>query len=138
MNSVYSFELETAVLFGLNGIERYNSTVLVDLEDAHIIEGRQWHLQNGYCQSSLPDINHPNHNRKAYKLHVLVAGTPKGLITHHINHNRLDNRKCNLQIMTNMDHLALHRKERSMVKEQQATMQAARLAKIKERREGEV
>lgn len=122
MNSVYCFELETMRIFGPNGIETFKSTVMVDNEDAHIVEGRQWHLGAGYCQSSLPNPNHPNKNRKTYKLHALIMNTPKGLVTHHINHNKLDNRKINLQIMTNTEHLLLHRRLKSL------TMQAARAA----------
>lgn len=30
------------------------------------------------------------------------------VVVHHINHNPLDNRKCNLQIMTEREHLKLH------------------------------
>jgi hypothetical protein len=65
MSGVFTFEVETAVLFkNSHVIERYTSTVIVDVEDAHILEGRKWHLTQGYCQSCLPNPEHPNNNRK--------------------------------------------------------------------------
>lgn len=33
-------------------------------------------------------------------LHRLITGAPDGLLVDHINHNPLDNRKCNLRLVT--------------------------------------
>ena len=41
-------------------------------------------------------------------MHRDVMNTPEGLVTHHINFCGLDNRKQNLRIMTNSEHLRLH------------------------------
>ncbi len=39
-------------------------------------------------------------NKVVYRLHRLVSNCPEGMVPDHINHNTLDNRKCNLQIIT--------------------------------------
>lgn len=41
-------------------------------------------------------------NRKTIWMHREVNGTPEELITDHINHNTLDNRKANLRSVTNL------------------------------------
>ena len=43
---------------------------------------------------------------KAYtiRLHRLIMQCPSWLKVHHINHNTLDNRVCNLQIITEREH----------------------------------
>lgn len=38
-------------------------------------------------------------NRKGMKLHRLITNCPKGLVVDHINHDTLDNRKCNLRVV---------------------------------------
>lgn len=50
------------------------------------------------------------HNKKLTGEHRLVMGLPDGMVVHHINENKLDNRPENLQIMTRTDHIILHRK----------------------------
>jgi len=44
-------------------------------------------------------------NEGTIRLHRLVADTPEGLYTDHLNHNRLDNRKSNLRIVTQKENM---------------------------------
>jgi hypothetical protein len=57
------------------------------------------------------------------KVHKLVCAKayglteiPKGFVVHHINHNRTDNRWCNLELMRASDHAAYHNKTRVRAK----------------------
>ena len=85
-------------------------TVLIDLDDVDRIAERSWGVSAyGYVCSS-----------EKVMLHRFVTGvgklnedySPDRIVVHHINHNKLDNRKCNLQVMTEGEHIKLHSNER--------------------------
>lgn len=46
-----------------------------------------------------------NGKRKTIFMHREIMNTPSGLDTDHINHNSLDNRKCNLRICTRSENM---------------------------------
>lgn len=52
-----------------------------------------------YAQRALPRENGIQKNEKMH--HAIVGVPPKGLMIDHINGNGLDNRKCNLRVVTN-------------------------------------
>ena len=58
---------------------------------------RSWRLNaNGYAVSEM----RKGGVRIKFMLHRIIAGTPKGMATDHINGYRLDNRGCNLRVCT--------------------------------------
>ena len=70
-----------------------NKCALVDDEDFEYLNNFNWSLSSaGYAVSSSNKI-----------MHRMIMNTPKGLVTDHINHNTLDNRKENLRICTNSE-----------------------------------
>lgn len=72
-----------------------NKQAIVDDEDYAELSKYNWHLANGYVVrhvSAKPDI-------REY-MHRAVNGTPKGLVTDHINGDKLDNRRINLRTAT--------------------------------------
>ena len=80
---------------------------IFDLEDLDIV-----------LQDRRYNASSDKHVRSVYgnSIHRIIMGLPKvggrvkkdTLVVHHINCNPLDNRKCNLQVMTSGEHLKLH------------------------------
>ncbi len=69
-----------------------NKQVLVDDEDYDELSQHKWHLGNGYAMrhvTTKPDIREYMHRR--------INQTPDGMVTDHINGDKLDNRRCNLR-----------------------------------------
>lgn len=66
---------------------------LIDIDDAEEVGGYLWQAHStGYAKS--------RGTGKRIYMHRLINKTPKGLLTDHINGNRLDNRKANLRTAT--------------------------------------
>lgn len=76
-------------------------TAIVDWEDRNILNQVSWCI----LHSQVSDVKYVYRNSKLYKpgpalLHRLLLKIPKGKIIDHINHNGLDNRRCNLRVCT--------------------------------------
>ena len=67
------------------------SRALIDLEDIDKVKDLKWYMD---------DRGYAFNGKKRILLHRLVMDCPDDMIVDHINHNRLDNRKCNLRICT--------------------------------------
>jgi len=71
---------------------------LVDDEDYELVSKYNWHLTpDGYAITIVSTINILF---KRISMHRLILNAPKGLLVDHINHNRLDNRRCNIRLCT--------------------------------------
>ena len=71
--------------------------IIIDKEDYSKVKQYTW--QTSYCKGTDKFYAvSSRHNQKNVKLHRLIMNCPKGMIVDHINHNPLDNRKCNLRI----------------------------------------
>ncbi len=67
---------------------------LVDDEDYERLSVYKWHYNSGYVK-----------NVKKGFLHSLLLVAPRGLYIDHINGNPLDNRKCNLRVVTHAQNM---------------------------------
>ena len=72
-------------------------TVLIDLDDVDKIKNFTWRIHNKLFYISTFEKGN-RQNRKLYLLHRYIMNCPDDLVVDHINHNTLDNRKCNLRI----------------------------------------
>lgn len=69
---------------------RKNEEILVDDEDYGLLSRHSWDINNsGYARTSLATTH--------VLMHKLIHPTKAGLVTDHINRNKLDNRKENLR-----------------------------------------
>ena len=66
---------------------------LVSNEDFEWLSQWKWCAMYSYNTWYVMRGNHPQ-----VLMHRLIMDTPKGADTHHLNHNGLDNRRCNLEI----------------------------------------
>ena len=78
--------------------------ILYSKEDEVIIQGHTWSIQKRrnkfYVATS---IKGPDGKHRLKSLHSMIAGTPEGMETDHINGDTLDNRRQNLRVCTNSE-----------------------------------
>lgn len=73
--------------------------VIVSDEDGYLLSAHKWHVsksKNTYYARTFID-------GKVVGLHNLIIHPHQGLIVDHINHNGLDNRRCNLRVCTRQE-----------------------------------
>jgi ribosomal protein L34E len=110
--------------------------VLVNTDDLDFIKSNVAKLSiiiaryTNYCM-----YRHKNPANKTTSLHRLIMKTPSELVVDHINHNGLDNRKCNLRNTTtsvnNYNRARRMRNPMHLLKEQ---LEAAFLLEIRRKR----
>lgn len=79
-----------------------NGIVKVDKDDVGLLDGYKWSVNSrGYAVTTLylGKVN-GKYKSKTLTMHKLIMGTPTGMDTDHVNHDRLDNRRSNLRVCT--------------------------------------
>ena len=85
--------LAEIILYDINYNEK--ARAIIDSEDVNKINKYKWVLRtDGYVSSKIEG--------KGIKLHRFINNTPKGMHTNHMNLNKLDNRKINLETCTQL------------------------------------
>lgn len=81
---------------------------LVDDEDYSELSKHRWYANKFrntyYAVRNLP-TNLESHKNMSQLMHIAIVGTPRGMQTDHINGNGLDNRRCNLRVVTHRQNL---------------------------------
>ena len=73
----------------------------VDAADYPLVSGQQWRRNGwGYAEAG---------SKRAVLMHRLIVSAPPGMVVHHRNGDKLDNRKANLEIVGRKEHGSLHR-----------------------------
>jgi hypothetical protein len=73
----------------------------IDKEDYVKVSKYKWHNSLGYAQAYSKDTPY-----NPVAMHRLIMNDPIGFSIDHINHNRLDNRKCNLRFCNMSQNIA--------------------------------
>ena len=95
----YRFNGECVEVTYYNSKREAIGTFLVDEITVEKIRNIKWSIMsNGYI------AGYPN--GKAVLLHRFIMDCPDGLVVDHINHDRMDNRLCNLRICTQRENNA--------------------------------
>lgn len=81
-------------------IEVNGREMLIDEDDYNFVKSLNLSIETkGYCQMR----KQVNLKRKAYQLHRILMNAPHNMEVDHINGNKLDNRKCNLRIVSHSE-----------------------------------
>ena len=90
------------IIYDRKGNEK--ARALIDIEDVDKVKIYKWSLNGrGYVMCRI--------NGKRISLHRFIMNCPENMVVDHINHNKLDNRKCNLRICTQSQNTMNKRKQ---------------------------
>lgn len=95
MKNKFSINGSTVVVY----VKRRNGDefkILVDVDDLEIIKNFSWSVS--YSESNNAYYAYSAGNR--FAMHRMLTDAQKGFDVDHVNHNTLDNRRCNLRIAT--------------------------------------
>ena len=79
---------------------------LVDDEDYEVLSKHMWYAQknkNTYYALRNSPTDPVTHKRTTIHMHAVIAGTPPGRGTDHINGNGLDNRRGNIRVVNSRE-----------------------------------
>lgn len=97
------FHVENGIVHVI--LKNASEEMLCDLEDWEKYSFMCWCRHNkGYAQSYIKE----NGKWKLVLFHHLLIDCPRGMHRDHINRNKLDNRKCNLRILTPRENTAMN------------------------------
>lgn len=83
-------------------------TAIVDAEDYEELNKYFWHTKKSFSRWYAARKVVKDGKEYWIKMHRQIMNTPPGLIVHHVNKHTTDNRKKNLQNMTQKNHHWLH------------------------------
>lgn len=91
-------------------------TAIVDRVDLPVLLKFKWRAvkanRNWYVKATI----YKSGEKIDICMHRFLARTKFPMVTHHINHNSLDNRRANLENMTQKDHTAYHQMNNIQIK----------------------
>lgn len=92
---------------------------IVDAEDYDELNKVNWHFSSGYA---IRNVSLGNGKRTTEQMHRVIMNTPKNMLTDHINHDTLNNKKTNLRIVTKGQNVKNARKKASATSKHKGVM----------------
>ena len=89
---------------------------LINKADYKMVSQYEWYANLFKCSYYACTNVIAKKHRRTLRMHRLIARTPPRKITHHKNHNSLDNRRSNLINLTPREHTDLHCNNRILIK----------------------
>jgi len=83
---------------------RRTAYAIIDKDDLSRINKHNWFLKKSKTTSYAARKYTINGLTRYVLMHRVITDCPKDKVVHHINHNSLDNRKCNLVVVTPKEH----------------------------------
>lgn len=96
-------------------------TALIDEADYELINPYKWYANRFRCSLYACTKTTVKGRKRTLRMHRLIAKTPPSKVTHHLNHNSLDNRRSNLLNLTPQEHMLFHSNNSIRVKFEQKT-----------------
>jgi len=81
---------------------------IVDADRLETLKKFSWRAVQAKCNWYAKADSKDKKNPWTISMHRFIARTPSGMICHHKNGNSLDNRKCNLENMSKIQHTLYH------------------------------
>ena len=86
---------------------------IVDAGDYDWLNQWEWHVRYGYAVRTKSIVGCEGERRRVgIIMHRFIMNTPDGMYTDHINGDKLDNRRCNLRIVTTSQNMMNQKKTR--------------------------
>jgi hypothetical protein len=89
-------------------LKRYGLITTIDTEDLEMVLSLgniNWTINLDIKKGARSVYVIGTINKKVYRLHRVLTNCPEGMVPDHINHDTIDNRKCNLQVITNAENI---------------------------------
>lgn len=91
----HSIQIDGIVAYVQVSKEKY---AIIDACDVYLVENFKWNISShGYAKRT---VTKQNGKKTTVYMHRVIAATPHGFETDHINMDRLDNRRSNLRAVT--------------------------------------
>ncbi len=80
----------------------HGNVALIDWVDLPKVAPYTWHTTFASCglRYARTNVKQEDGRYKGVPMHRLIQDVPTGMVTDHINHNGLDNRRCNIRVAT--------------------------------------
>lgn len=97
----YRIEEDICYIDCINSKGELKGTIIIDTNDIPLVKKYNWHIENSRKDLQYAKTSRNTKHHKTLRMHRLFLPTAPQV--DHINHNGLDNRRCNLRACNNRE-----------------------------------